>query len=189
MIQKISLLLLVLFPTTTLLAQKKVLDHDDYKIWGTVQDEIIAADGSHVAYSIERGEKDHFLKVQDDKGNFVLEYDRGEKGQFTYDSKYTIFTIKAWKDSVVSLKKRRVKKKDLPKDSLGIFNLENKSLTKLGNIKSYKIPEKWSGYLAYQLEEIKKEKKKEEEKILRKQMKRKKTNLRKWVKTTGIISC
>ncbi|MDT0606707.1 alpha/beta hydrolase family protein [Croceitalea rosinachiae] len=161
MIQKISLLLLLLIQIS-LSAQKKVLDHEDYKIWSTVQDETIASDGSHVLYSIERGEKDHYLKVQDGKGDFVLEYDRGEKGHFTYDSKYAVFSIKAWKDSVVAMKKRKVKKKDLPKDSLGIFHLENKSLVKIGNIKSYKVPEKWSGYIAYQLEEIKKEKKEEE---------------------------
>ena len=57
------------------------------------------------------------------------------------------------------MKKRKVKKDKLPKDSLGVFNLKTKSLTKIGNIKSYKIPEKWSGHIAYQLEEIKKEKK------------------------------
>ncbi|WP_339142872.1 alpha/beta hydrolase family protein [Croceitalea sp. MTPC5] len=184
MIQKISLLLLVLLQTTVW-AQKKVLDHEDYKIWGTVQDEVIAPDGSHVLYSIERGEKDNFLKIQDGKGRFVLEYDRAEKGHFTYDSKYAVFSINAWQDSIIAMKKRKVKKKDLPKDSLGVFNLENESLVKIGNIKSYQIPEKWSGYLAYQLEEIKKGKDKKAEKDTTKTTENKKNKTKKVSKDNG----
>jgi len=155
-----KLFLFVLGLTTTLsFAQKKILDHSAYDLWSTVKDEAISPDGRHVLYSLEKGEKDHFFKVQDDRGNFVLEYDRGQKGHFTHNSQYVVFTIKAWKDSVTALKKRKVKKEKLPKDSLGILNLEDKSLTKVANVKSYKIPKKWSGYLAYQLEDLKKAKK------------------------------
>lgn len=144
--------------------QKKVLDHGDYDLWSTIKDETIAPNGLHVMYSLEKGEKDHFLKIQDTKGNFVLEYDRGQKGHFTYDSQFGIFTIKAWKDSVITMKKRKVKKEKLPKDSLAIFNLKTNTLVKIGNVKSYKTPKKWAGFLAYQLEDIKKDKKEGEEK-------------------------
>ena len=85
----------------------------------------------------------------------VFEYDRGSKGMFSYDSRHAFFTIKAWKDSVTAMKSRKVKKKDLPKDSLGILNIATGSLVKVAPIKSYKTPEKWSGYIAYMLEEIK----------------------------------
>lgn len=145
--------------TTVVFGQKKILDHSAYDLWNTLKDEAISPDGRHVLYSLEKGEKDHFFKVQDDKGKFVLEYDRGQKGHFTHDSQYAVFTIKAWKDSVMAMKKRKVKKEGLPKDSLGILNLSDQSLSKVAHVKSYKLPEKWSGYLAYQLEDIKKEKK------------------------------
>ncbi|MEO0571429.1 MAG: S9 family peptidase, partial [Bacteroidota bacterium] len=170
--------------TTASFGQKKILDHSDYDLWSTVQDEAIAPNGNHVLYSLERGEKDHFLRVQNTKGSFVLEYDRGQKGHFTYDSRYVVFTIKAWKDSVMIMKKRKVKKDKLPKDSLGIFNLGNQTLSKVGNIKSYKLPEKWSGYLAYQLEDIKKEKKEEKKDTLQKD-KNKKDKPKKVGKKTG----
>ena len=111
------LLLTVVFFQVFAFAQKKVLDHSDYELWNTVQDEAIAPDGSHVVYSLERGEKDHFLKVHNSKGALVLDYPRGQKGHFTYDSKFMTLTIKAWKDSVIAMKKRKVKKDRLPKDS------------------------------------------------------------------------
>ncbi|WP_422857814.1 alpha/beta hydrolase family protein [Flagellimonas sp. S174] len=161
MFKKILVFLFLAVPAISF-TQKKVLDHADYDIWNTVQNEVIAPNGSHILYSLWKGEKDHFFKIQDALGNFVLEYDRGKEGHFTYDSNYVVFTINAWKDSIMDMQRRRVKKDKLPKDSLGIFNLKTKSLQKIGHIKSFKIPEKWSGYLAYQLEEIKKEKEKEE---------------------------
>ena len=121
MLKKTIFFLIAVLPALSF-AQKKVLDHSDYDIWNTVQDEALAPDGSHVLYSLWKGEKDHYLKIQDAKGKFVLEYDRGKEGHFTYDSNYAIFTINAWKDSIMDMQRRKVKKDKLPKDSLGIFN-------------------------------------------------------------------
>lgn len=120
---------------------------------------MLSPDGKHVLFSLEKGEKDSFLKVKDINGNDVLEHERSSKGMFSYDSKHVLFTVKAWRDSVTAMKSRKIKKKNLPKDSVGIFNVNTKGLVKIGNVKSYKIPEEWSGYLAYALEEIKVEKK------------------------------
>ena len=137
---------------TSIFAQKKMLDHADFELWNTIQDEAISPNGNYTLYSLEKGEKDNLLKVKDAKGNLVFDYERAEKGQFTYDSEFVLFTIKAWKDSVTAMKSRKVKKEYLPKDSLGILNLTNGNVLKIGNVKSYKIPEKWSGYVAYLLE-------------------------------------
>jgi dipeptidyl aminopeptidase/acylaminoacyl peptidase len=148
--------------------QKKILDHADYDVWNTIQNEAIAPNGKFLLYSLERGEKDQFLKVKDTKGNLILTHDRGEQGQFSYDSNHVIFTIKAWKDSVIALKKRKVKKEELPKDSLGIFDIKERKLEKIAHVKSYKLPKKWSGYVAYQLEEIKPIKKEENDTLTEK---------------------
>ena len=50
------------------------------------------------------------------------------------------------------MKRRKVKKDKMPLDSLGIFNIDKLTLQKISNIKSYKIPEKWSGFIAYTYE-------------------------------------
>ncbi|WP_297760337.1 prolyl oligopeptidase family serine peptidase [uncultured Muriicola sp.] len=162
-------------------AQKKVLDHPDLALWNSIETPAIAPNGAYVLYSLEQGEKDQFLHLKDASGKELLSYERASKGAFTYDSKHAVFTISAWKDSVLAMKRKKVKKKDMPKDSLGIYHLTTGQLERIGNIKSYKIPEKWSGYLAYQLEEIeakkdttqdssdtKKTKKKKEKKVSKK---------------------
>ncbi len=167
--------------TLSLTAQKKALDHPDLALWNTVENPVISPNGTYVIYSLEQGEKDQFLHLKDASGKELFSYERASKGSFTYDSKFAVFSITAWKDSVLAMKRRKVKKKDMPKDSVGIYNLTTAQLEKIGNIKSYKIPEKWSGYLAYQLEEIepakdtikdstenKKTKKKKEKKVSKK---------------------
>ena len=144
--------------------QKKVLDHADFDIWNTIQNQTISANGDFIMYSLEKGEGDSFLKIKDPKAILVFEHERSVNGKFTYDSKFAIFNIKAWQDTVREMKRRKVKKDDLPKDTLAIYNLENKSITKIAQVRSYKLPEKWSGHIAYQLEEIKPEKKEEDKK-------------------------
>ena len=159
---KITFILLLI--THISFAQKKILDHKDFDIWNVIKNKTISPNGKFVMYSLEKGERDNHLIIKDAKATSILEHERSEKGQFSYNSKFALFTIKACKDSIVEMKRRKVKKDKLPKDTLGIYNLEENTLTKIANVKSYKIPEKWSGYVAYYLEEIKKEKEKSEEK-------------------------
>ena len=152
-----SLLFLLAFSVN---AQKKVLDHPDFEIWNTIRNQTITNNGKYIMYSLERGEKDRFLKIKDEKARAIFNYDRVAGGTFTYDSKNAIFTIKQWKDSLTEMTRRKVKMSKRAKDTLAIFNLSKKSLTKIANVKSYKIPQKWAGYVAYLLHDIKKPKKK-----------------------------
>ena len=156
-----SLLFLLAFSAS---AQKKVLDHKDFDIWNTIRSQSLSNNGKYILYSLEKGEKDRFLKIKDTKANSIFNYDRVAGSRFTYDSKHAIFTIKEWKDSIVEMKRRKVKKSKMPKDTLAIFNLKSKSLTKIANVKSYKVPQKWSGYVAYLLHDIKKPKAKAKDK-------------------------
>lgn len=148
-----SLFLLIALTAT---AQKKVLDHPDFEIWNTIRNQSLSNNGKYIMYSLEKGEKDRFLKIKDTKSNEVFNYKRVAGGQFTFDSKQAIFTVKAWKDSIVEMKRKKVKKAKMPKDTLAIFDLKSNKLIKIANVKSYKVPQKWSGYIAYQLHETKK---------------------------------
>jgi len=152
--------LVLLLTITTIFSQKKVLELQDFEIWNTIKNKAIAADGELIMYSLEKGEQDQLLKIKDAKSNSIFEYPRGEKGKFTYQSNYALFTIKPLKNDVRALKRKKTKEDKLPKDTLGIYNIHDKTLVKLANVKSYKIPEKWDGYVAYLLNEVKTAKKK-----------------------------
>ena len=170
--RKIFTILLVLC-TLSLWSQKKVLDHKDFDIWNTIKNQAISVDGKYIMYSLEKGEKDNHLKIKDANASLVFEHERSENGRFTYDSNHALFTIKAWKDSVTEMTRRKVKKEDMPHDTLGVFDFKTKSLTKIPNVKSYKTPTKWSGVVAYYLTEIKEEKSKDTSETKKKSTKKK----------------
>lgn len=143
-------------------SQKKELQHADYTLWNTIEHPMLAPNGMMASYTLKKGEKDSFLKVKDVEGTTIFEHERSPKAVFSYDSDFVFFTIKPWKDSVTAMKSRKVKKKDLPKDSLGILNLSTKELTKIPRVKSFQTPEEWSGHVAYALEKTKEDSKKKE---------------------------
>lgn len=147
--------ILVVFTMVSVFAQKKVLDHSDFALWNTIKKKTISAEGTYIMYALEKGEKDNFLKIKDTKARTIFEYERGGNGAFTYNDHYAIFKIKPWQDSIVALKRAKGKKAIIPSDTLGIYNLRTNKLTKIPNVKSYKTPEKWEGFLAYLLDELK----------------------------------
>lgn len=155
---------LLILTTIVTFAQKKVLDHKDFEIWNAIKNKQISADGNYVMYSLEKGEKDNFLKIKDSKAKLIFEHERSQNGNFTPNSKFALFTIKPWIDSVIELKRNKVKKDKLPKDTLGIYNLSDQTITKIANVKSYKTPKKWSGYVAYLLDNVKADKKEKDPK-------------------------
>ena len=144
--------ILSLLIASNIYAQKKVLDHHDFDIWNGIQNTSIDSKGDFVMYSLQKGEKDSHLKLKDRDNKLIFDHERAGRSQFTYNSEFVIFTIKAWEDSIKVMKRNKVKKDKMPKDSIGIFNLQKKSLDKIANVKSYKVPQKWSGFLAYTYE-------------------------------------
>ncbi|UMB54585.1 prolyl oligopeptidase family serine peptidase [Lutibacter sp. A64] len=164
--------LLVLF-TFTVVAQKKVLDHKDYKNWNAIKSQKISSDGNTIMYLLEKGEKDSHLKIKNNKAQFIFEHERAENPIFANNAKQVLFTVKPWKDSIKELKRKKVKKDKLPKDTLAIYTFKSKELLKISNVKSYKIPKKEDGFVAYLLEDIKAVKK--EKDTSKKEEKSKKT--------------
>ena len=103
--------LIFIFTCFNSFTQKKILDHSDFDIWNRIQSPQIAADGNNLLYSIQTGEKDSKLIIKDKQGNLIFNHDRSENGVFTYDSKFTVFKIKAWKDSITEMKRKNVEKR------------------------------------------------------------------------------
>ena len=133
----------------TALAQKRPLDHPDFDTWKQIEDESISNNGQYVAWSRVPGDGDATLKISTHSGEELATVPRGVDAAFTDDSKFLVFTIKPAQDSVNALRRKKVKKEDLPKDSLGVYNLESRSLTKIPQVNRFELPEEWSGYVAF----------------------------------------
>ncbi len=143
----LSLLLITPF---LLVAQKKVLDHSSYEEWRDFEDRLISNDGEYVAYSLANnavGNEEAILKTHG--GDLVMRHDRSSSLKFTDDSDYLIFKVSPDIFELRDLKRKKTKEKDLPTDTLAIYNIGEKSILKIANLQSFKVPEKWNAYVFY----------------------------------------
>ena len=173
--RKISLLLICLTISCSLSAQKrkklnktldeviiqvskKPLTHDVYDSWKEIPDRYISNDGNTVVYPVNPQEGDGQVIFHSLKSGKKDSVQRGTDIRLTDDSEYAIFKIKPQSNLVKSMRRLKKKKDEMPKDSLGIYGLKTNLISKIPNVLSYKIPEKIGGWLAYQIEETKKNK-------------------------------
>ena len=131
---------------------KKPLGHDVYDSWKKISGESISNDGKWVVYSVEPQEGDAHLVLFNTDSNKFDTIPRGMNANISEASDFVVFSIKPFYAEVKKLKIAKKKEDELPKDSLGIYTLATSKLVKIPRVKSFKLPEKGSGWLAYQLE-------------------------------------
>lgn len=132
--------------------QKKPLTHDVYDGWKEITYRAITNDGTHAAYTINPQDGDGKIVFHNLKTLAQDSIHRAANISLTWDSRYAIFKITPQKELVKDLRRQKKKKDELPNDSLGIYSFTNRKTEKIAEVKSYKIPEKAGGWLAYQLE-------------------------------------
>jgi dipeptidyl aminopeptidase/acylaminoacyl peptidase len=138
---------------------KLPLTHAAYNEWRSIDFKSLSNDGNYLAHTLNYDVADGKLVLLNLKSGAELEADRAEKINFSFDSKHLVFHIVPQTDTLKALRRQKTKKDDLPNDSLGIYNLSTKLLTKIASIKSYKMPAKSGGWVAYQLAEAPKQEK------------------------------
>lgn len=131
---------------------KKPLTHDVYDVWNRITGENISSDGAWVVYNLGPIERDQRLilhRASDSRADTIL---RASGAQITRDSRFVVFQIKASADSVKKAKIAKKTSDEMPKDSVGIVRLGTTGTTVIPRAKSFKIPEKGSGWVAVLLE-------------------------------------
>lgn len=131
---------------------KRPLEHEDTYKWERLNTQLISNDGRWVVYSTAPYEGNQTLFIYDGQTDKTTTIQRGQRPRISHDSKFVAFTIKPDVEAVKEMKRKKVKKKDMPKDTLGIYNLTTGQLEKVPGLLSFQMPEKWSGWLAYHYE-------------------------------------
>lgn len=148
--------ILCLLATLSFAQPKKALDHADVHRWRRIELTRVSADGQWVAYvqaAVTEGDPDLYL--WEAKTGKSLRFPRATGPQFSGDNRLLVFRIKVPLDTLKAQRRRKVKEEDLPKDSLGIYTLSTGVLEKIPRLKSVMVPEKWSGWMAFQVESAK----------------------------------
>src|SRR5215203_5903765 len=137
------------------LAQKKPLDHSVYDSWQSIGERMISNDGRWLVFTVTPQEGDADLFIQSTDGtNYKKQIPRGYNAVVTDDSRFVIFKVKPLYKETREARIKKKKPEDMPKDSIAIVELGKDMVFKVAKIKSYKTPEKASGWLAYQKEPV-----------------------------------
>lgn len=141
----------ILAPMGALLAQspeKRPLDHDVYAIWDTIGGPAISRDGAWALYSLIGYDRDGELRVRATSAETEYSIPRAAKARFDAGSRNAVFMIEPAREA-----RRRGGKGDdkaeTPPDTLGILDLATGQVTRIPAVRSFQIPNRGSGWVAY----------------------------------------
>ncbi|WP_430816911.1 alpha/beta hydrolase family protein [Carboxylicivirga sp. RSCT41] len=141
---------LFLFVFASYAQEKKPLTYDDILKWNRITQRLISNDGNYIAYKAEPWKGDAVLKIIDKHGAEQSSIIGGNNAIISNNSRYVAFTIQPEEDQVRKLKLKKTDKDEMPLNKLGIYNIKTKELDTVKNLKSFKLPKQWDGFIAYQ---------------------------------------
>lgn len=142
-------------------AQKPPLNHEVYDSWQNFGKREISDNGKWLIYNVNVQEGDANLYLQESfKKAPKQKFNRATNARILEGDQHLVFSIKPFytdiKANRVNKSKKAKDKKELAKDSLGIYNLKSHKLEKIDNVLSYKTAKKNGNYIAY-VQELTKE--------------------------------
>jgi hypothetical protein len=149
----ILIILSISFTNLVFSQEKKIMGPEVWDIWNQMNDYGISNNGDWAYYNYGPEAGNPTLALYNTRKKKVYTFPRAKSASFTNDNKFIIFKFVSDVDSVKAMKRRKIKKDKMPLDTLGIFNLDALHLEKIPHLKSFKVPQKWDGVIAYELEE------------------------------------
>jgi len=134
--------------------QKKPLDPSVYDGWQSIGERLLSPDGKWLVYTVTPQEGDGNLFIRSTNGDYAKEIPRGADAAFTDDGRFVVFHIKPFYRDTREARIRKKTPEQSPKDSLGWIELGTDRLKTIPRVRSYKLPEKNSEWLAYLMEKV-----------------------------------
>ncbi|WP_343334690.1 alpha/beta hydrolase family protein [Draconibacterium aestuarii] len=130
---------------------KKKLSTDDFASWNTIPNKAISNNGKIVIYEQNPLKGDGKLVIYNNGGSKTIL--RGYNAKIGSNSDFVAFYIKQPADSIRKAKLDKVKKEEMPKDSLGVYLVDRNELITYPKVKSFNAPDENANWLAFLLEE------------------------------------
>src|SRR5689334_16750062 len=158
-------------------AAKRALTHQDYDSWRSIVAQQISRDGKFVAYAYQPQDGDGEVVARNiatgvdwraprgyrppvpppdesipNAAELIAEQARLLRPVFTADSRFLVFGTEPLKAEVAKAKKEKRKPEEMPKNGLSIMELATGTVTRVERVKTFRVPEDGSGFIAYLLE-------------------------------------
>ncbi len=153
--RSIILYLVILLSFQAFGQEKKILTIDDLVKWNRISERVISDDGSLIAFKTEPSVGDPVVTLYDGNATLKATFGCATGIKISSDSRYLFFTIKPPEDAVKALKLKKTKKEDMHLDKLGIYDVRTGITDTILRLKSFKVPEKWAGWIVWQTEPLK----------------------------------
>ncbi len=129
--------------------EKKTLTYGDFALWKTIDGASISNNGQLAAFEInpQHGDGNLVLKYLEGKKNDTLA--RGYDAKISPDNDYLVYKIKTPLDTLRAAKIKKLKKEQMPQDSLGVLILKSHKVYTYPRLKSYDIPEENARWIAF----------------------------------------
>jgi dipeptidyl aminopeptidase/acylaminoacyl peptidase len=137
---------------------KKTLSHTDYDGWKEIPYKALTPEGNYAAIVINPQDGDGKIFFHNLRTGTRDSAERADMVNNSWDSRISVFKIKPQQKVVKELRRQKKKKEDMPRDSLGIYTFASRAIEKIPDVRSFKMPEKAGGWLAYQTEPPREEK-------------------------------
>src|SRR6185369_6217981 len=148
--------------------------HQDYDSWRSVVAQQVSRDGKFVAYAYVPQDGDGEIVARNiatgvdwraplgyrppvpppdesipNAAELIAEQARLLRPVFTADSRFLVFGTEPAKAEVAKAKKEKRKPEEMPKNGLGIIDLATGTVTRIEKVKTFRVPEDGSGFIAY----------------------------------------
>ena len=147
----ISSILVFFLQSSAQSAGSKIMDHTVWNEWNSISNEQISHDGQWIHYTTSTHVGDPTTHLYHVPSKSAISFSRADKAELTSNNQALILRIKPKIDLVKELKRKKTKKSDMPKDTLGIYYLGSKELVKKSNLQSFKVPLEDGSAFAYQI--------------------------------------
>jgi dipeptidyl aminopeptidase/acylaminoacyl peptidase len=156
---------------------KRPLTHQNYDSWRSILASQVSRDGKFVAYAYMPQDGDGEIVARniatgvdwraprgyrppvpppDDPGTNIAEFQAEQarllRPVFTADSRFLIFATEPTKAEVNKAKKEKKKPEEMPKNGLSVMDLANGTVARIERVKTFRVPEDGSGFIAYLME-------------------------------------
>ncbi len=134
--------------------ERRSLEHDDYDLWNTITGKAISNNGKWIYYSVQPGKGDATLKIREVESAREYSVLRGQRPEFSFDSRFVVYTIEPDPEVIKKLKADKRDPKEFPQSSLEILELETGKHTAIGRVSGFSMPEKAAGWIAFKMIEF-----------------------------------
>jgi dipeptidyl aminopeptidase/acylaminoacyl peptidase len=148
--------LLIIGVAVSFAQEKKPLGHKELVTWKSISEKMISNDGRWITYLVEAEEGNPTTYLYNAGQDQTTIFERGDDPQFTADNAFLIFVLHPDVEQEKALRRKGEKVESI--DTLTVYNLKEGTFTKVPNAQKIQVPQKWSDWVFFTLEDNEDEK-------------------------------